>query len=204
MYRMPDRQLSLDEFHLGFSGKLDPNNRWVKMARLIPWGEIEKKYAKLFVENNGQPAKPLRMALGTLIIREKLGLSDEETVEHIKESPYLQYFIGLQEFQTEAPFDPSLLVNFRKRLTLDILGEINEQLRSGAVAKKKAVTVEKSSKSDDSQDPPATGGGGKTNSSAPNKLESPPPVGGKLILDATCAPGRHPVPHRLVTAQRSP
>ncbi|MHC1761418.1 MAG: hypothetical protein AB9917_18275 [Negativicutes bacterium] len=88
MYRMPDRQLSLDEFHLGFSGKLDPNNRWVKMARLVPWGEIEKKYAKLFVENNGQPVKPLRMALRTLVIREKLSLSDEEEkMEYIKERP---------------------------------------------------------------------------------------------------------------------
>ena len=57
MYRMPDRQLSLDEFYLGFSGTMDPENRWVKMSRLIPWESIEKQYATLFVENNGQPAK---------------------------------------------------------------------------------------------------------------------------------------------------
>jgi hypothetical protein len=34
------------------------------------------------------------MALGALIIKEKLGISDRETVEQIRENPYLQYFIG--------------------------------------------------------------------------------------------------------------
>ncbi|VXD22689.1 transposase (fragment) [Planktothrix paucivesiculata PCC 9631] len=37
------------------------------------------------------------MALGALIIKEKLGISDRETVEQIKENPYLQYFIGLSD-----------------------------------------------------------------------------------------------------------
>jgi hypothetical protein len=34
------------------------------------------------------------MALGALIIKEKLGISDRLTVEQIRENPYLQYFIG--------------------------------------------------------------------------------------------------------------
>ena len=34
----------------------------------------------------------MRIALGALIIKEKLKLSDEETVEQIRENPYLQYF----------------------------------------------------------------------------------------------------------------
>jgi hypothetical protein len=33
------------------------------------------------------------MALGALIIKEKLGISDRETVEQIRENPYLQYFM---------------------------------------------------------------------------------------------------------------
>jgi hypothetical protein len=32
----------------------------------------------------GAPAKSFRMALGALIIKEKLGISDRETVEQIK------------------------------------------------------------------------------------------------------------------------
>jgi len=45
-----------------------------------------------------RPAKPVRMAIGSLIIKEKLGLSDIETVEMIAENPYMQYFIGLEAF----------------------------------------------------------------------------------------------------------
>ena len=49
----------------------------------------------------GAPAKPFRMALGALIIKEYLGTSDRETVERIKESPYLQYFLGLPGFNRQ-------------------------------------------------------------------------------------------------------
>jgi hypothetical protein len=42
----------------------------------------------------GLRAKSFRMALGALIIKEKLGISDRPRVEQIRENPYLQYFIG--------------------------------------------------------------------------------------------------------------
>ena len=185
VYRMPDRQLSLDDFYLGFNGSLDSENRWVKLARLIPWETIEKKYATLFVENNGQPAKPLRMALGALIIKEKENWSDRQTVQHIIESPYLQYFIGLSAFQKEAPFDSSLMVDFRKRLTSTILGEINEMIRPDVVPAK----TEESSNSDDPKDPPPPAiVSGRGEPSSPPKHKTPVPLKGKLILDATCAP----------------
>jgi IS5 family transposase len=50
-----------------------------------------KWYAKKFPSKRGAPALTVRMALGALIIKEKLGLTDLETVEQIKENPYLQY-----------------------------------------------------------------------------------------------------------------
>ena len=37
-----------------------------------------------------------RVAVASLIIKEKLTLSDEETVEQIRENPYLQYFLGYE------------------------------------------------------------------------------------------------------------
>jgi len=63
----------------------------------------------------GAPAKSLRIALGALIIKEILRISDREVVEQIKENPYLQYFIGLTSYRNEAPFEASLLVHFRQR-----------------------------------------------------------------------------------------
>jgi hypothetical protein len=47
------------------------------------------------------------MALGALIIKEKLGISDRPRVEQIRENPYLQYFIGQVSYSNELPFDPS-------------------------------------------------------------------------------------------------
>lgn len=104
----------------------------MKLAKLIPWDVIEDKYASLFDKKNmGAPAKPVRMALGALIIKEKGGFSDEEVGEQIKENPYLQYFIGLTEFQKDAPFDPSMMVHFRKRFNAQIMKEINELICLG-------------------------------------------------------------------------
>jgi len=126
LYKKPDDQLSIDDFILPFEGKLRADNRWVQMAKIIPWERIENDYAKLFPNNIGQVAKPARMALGALIIKEKLKLSDEETVQQITENPYLQYFIGFKEYEQEQPFDPSLMVHFRKRFGLESISAINE------------------------------------------------------------------------------
>ena len=46
------------------------------MAKLIPWFEFEEEYAQNFSEDIVAPAKSFRMALGALIIKEKLGTSD--------------------------------------------------------------------------------------------------------------------------------
>jgi len=69
------------DFELPNGCKLAEDNRWVKMAQLIPWLEFESDYAENFPTEMGAPAKSFRMALGALIIKEKLGISDIETVE---------------------------------------------------------------------------------------------------------------------------
>ena len=72
--------------------------------------------------------KPLRMVLGSILIQKKYGLFDRELVEEIKEKLYLQFFIGLSRYRDEAPFVPSLLVEFRKRLNEIVPAEINEMI----------------------------------------------------------------------------
>ena len=79
MYQPKFHQLTFENFHLPFGGKLDPENRWVKLAAVIPWHVAETMYAKNFLSKRGAPALTVRMALGSLIIKEKLGLSDIET-----------------------------------------------------------------------------------------------------------------------------
>jgi Transposase domain (DUF772). len=119
---------SPSDFELPSCGKLSLLNRWVKMAELIPWSEFEAEYAKNFPTEMGAPAKSFRMALGALIIKEKLGISDRETVEQIRENPYLQYFIGQSSYSNELPFDPSLLVHFRQRISPNLINKVNERM----------------------------------------------------------------------------
>ena len=193
MYKKANKkQLS---FLLPFDGKLDPENRWVKLSEIIPWDDIEEKYAELFPANCGMPAKPLRMALGALIIKEKCGFSDRETVEQIKENPYLQYFIGLEEFKTEAPFDSSLMVHFRKRLGVDEIIDINEM-----ICRAKAEDENKDINDDDNDHEPQSPDSENTTQGTDDKQFNK----GTLILDATCAPAdiRYPTDLSLLNEAR--
>ncbi len=129
MYRkVEDTPRQAEDFELPFEGKLSQDNRWVIMAKLVPWDEFEEEYAKNFAKDMGAPALPFRIALGSLIIKEKLGISDRETVEQIKENPYLQYFIGKTHYSNEAPYDPSILVRFRERINVNLVNQINERM----------------------------------------------------------------------------
>ena len=110
--------------------------------------------------------------------------SDIETLEQIKENPYLQYFIGLKEYTYEAPFDSSLMVHFRKRFGMDAINAINEKI------------FEKYKKDRDDNPPQAGGTGKKSKGKTKNK--------GKLIIDATCAPAdiRYPTDLSLLNEAR--
>ena len=95
MYRHNEQQLEFEDFLLPFGGHLRSNNRWVKLTKLIPWEDVEKLYSsQLSNSGMGAPALSVRIALGALIIKERLGVSDEEAVEQIRENPYLQFFLG--------------------------------------------------------------------------------------------------------------
>lgn len=149
MYRKEEQTLiSPENFSLGSEGKLSLENRWVIMASLIPWQEFEEEYASLFSSEMGAPAKSFRMALGALIIKEKLGISDRETVEQIKENPYLQYFLGMSSYSNQAPFDASMLVHFRERTGVSLINKVNQSMVKRMLEKASTVseTVESSSR----------------------------------------------------------
>ena len=129
MYRKKERvPITPENFELLPGTKLSSENRWVIMSELIPWDDFEEEYAKQFKIEKGAPAKPFRMALGALIIKEQLGISDRETVEQIRENPYLQYFIGLEVYTFKPPFEASMMVHFRQRINVDLVKRINEEM----------------------------------------------------------------------------
>lgn len=126
MYKHNLKQLEFVEFSLPFEGKLSRDNKWVRLAALVPWEQFEDRYQKNFSDSGvGHPALSVRMALAALIVKEELGASDRACVDQITENPYLQYFCGLKAFITDPPFDASLFVHFRKRFPADVLGQVN-------------------------------------------------------------------------------
>ena len=179
-------QHSFLDFNQPLGLHMNPDNRWIKLADRIPWDTFEAKYAELFPSDTGNVAKPLRMALGALIIQIKFPYSDRELVEQIAENPYLQYFIELPVFREEAPFDASTLVLFRKRISAEMLMEVNEYL----LAHK-----------DDDKDDHTPLSGGKTNDDGTAKEATHK---GTLTLDATCAPAniRYPQDISLLNEAR--
>ncbi|WP_425059060.1 transposase [Sporomusa carbonis] len=101
--------MTIDDFILPFSGSFSADNCWVRLARIIPWEEIEKDYVFLFPSDRGNVAKPVRMALGALITQTRCGYTDRELVQQITENPYLQYFIGLRKLPVDQIFYSSCL-----------------------------------------------------------------------------------------------
>ena len=176
MYRERDRdQLALSDFLLPFGGRLSADNRWVKLAQLMPWDFIEDIYAAQFSADSGVPAISARIAFGSCYIKENENLTDERTLEYIAENPYAQYFLGLGEFRTERLFDPSMMTHFRKRFPADKVEQIN-----------KRIFAAQTDESDDNAD------------------QDPPENRGKLVLDATCAPSdiRYPSDLSLLNEAR--
>lgn len=149
---------------------MNPDSRWGRKAEVIPWNDIEDRYTELFPSQTGIPAKPLRMTLESLIIQKQYGYSDRELVEQIMKNLYYQYFVGLPGFQEEQPYAPSLLVEFRKRLTEEILGETNEM-----------IIVYNHPENH-------TPKGDGDNSAHQSDSDKEAPNSGTLVLDATCAP----------------
>jgi hypothetical protein len=97
-------------------GGLRPDNRWMKLGRLIPWNQMEEIHRKYFSDRMGRPAKDSRLICGLLVVKHTKGFSDEAVAEDYLENPYVQAFCGEETFVTEGGIDPSLLSKIRKRL----------------------------------------------------------------------------------------
>jgi hypothetical protein len=154
MCRHNEKQLQFKKFEFMVGGKLRSDNRRVNLAQQIPWEDIEDLYASSFA-GTGQraPARSVRIAPGALIIKERLRMSDEETVEQIKENPYPQDFPGFKQYEDKAVFYPTLFVHFRKRFLEDII-----IIRNNNLIAENALSEKKNRKnSDEGDDAPGAG-----------------------------------------------
>lgn len=206
MYRKKSPQLSIEDFILPFGGKLQGDNRWVKLSALIPWDTFEERYAKGF-SNTGNPAKNARVALGSLLIQTRMKWPDEELVEQIRENPYLQFFLGRREYSAKPLFEASSLVHFRKRITPEMLAEVNEAIRKKNEPPIPPPPTQQPplSPPDSPPDPPSGSSNGTSHDpSSTISTSSGESNKGKLILDATVAPQdiRYPTDLSLLNEAR--
>jgi IS5 family transposase len=104
---------------------LNPKHTLVLLADEIPWHEFDQQYKHLY-SNTGLPAKPIRLMVGLLILKQLKDLSDEQVVIEWVQNPYFQYFCGESEFKWTTPCDPSDLTHFRNRIGKDQIEKILE------------------------------------------------------------------------------
>jgi hypothetical protein len=153
-----------------FEAKLDENNRWVVLSKIVPWEEFAWLYYKNFKSNRGAPTKDARLVLGVIIIKHIMKTDDRGVIEMIQENPYMQYFLGLEAFTYEQVMTPSLLVSIRKRIDLDVFESLTDDLiRKGLKLKSGVQDKEVDGDSKDNDDDPDPHPGNK----------------GKLQMDAT-------------------
>jgi transposase, IS5 family len=167
-------QLTIIGFETPFSRTLNPDNRWVILANRIPWDILVSVYQKQMGNDiTGADGINPRVAIGSMIIKHKCDLSDRETVQQVQENMYMQYFIGYSSFSDEEPFDASLFVDFRKRLGIDQINEINGKI----------LGLGHAGSGDGQSDIPKDSG---TNPGTP--VTEGPTHKGQLITDATACP----------------
>lgn len=191
----------MEEFSLPFGGRLLRDNRWVRLAGLMPWEYIEEIYAQNMSSEIGRPAISSRIAFGAIFIKEYCHITDEDTVTNLQENSYMQYFVELHEFHPEPLFDPSMMVHFRKRFPVEEVAKINEYVCTGKWPEEQRNVDRNDDTGDGNESPvPPSGEGesashhgesrkGKANPNTSKKKKHRRKKNqGKLILDATVVP----------------
>lgn len=170
---------SASDFQTPFGAGLVSDNRWVCWAHQIPWAELSRAYHGA-LKTGGRPAKPARLVIGALIIKHRLRLSDVETIEQLRENPYLQYFCGFERYQQKAAFAPTLFVKLRERLTPERFAAFEQAVIADMerVSNRAGPGI-----TDDDSPPPAAGAPG-----APSEVPADPAApDAALIVDASVA-----------------
>ncbi len=188
-------QLEFVGFESPFTKNLDPCNRWVKLAKQIPWDKISNVYQKQLNNSiTGAGGINPRVAIGSIFIKHICDLSDRETVQQIQENVYMQYFIGYSSFSYDPVFDASLFVDLRKRFGADQINTINELIMGLVSADTKQTDTKQA-------DPPPGNFACKKDDTDPSKNQDQltvqaiektsvelPENKGDLIVDATACP----------------
>jgi IS5 family transposase len=115
MLLKPDKSPQLG-FFATLADQLDQRHSLYLLANKIEWAIFDNAFSKHYSANQGKPAKPIRLMVSLLILKQLRNLSDESMVEQWSENMYYQYFSGGQTFTPKRPCVATELVEFRKRI----------------------------------------------------------------------------------------
>ena len=124
--------------------QLDRNDPLLRLADAIPWRELDQAFRRHYTQGHGRPAKPIRLMVGLLMLKQLENLSDEALVLQFKRNPYYQAFCGLTEFSLKPPCDSTELVHFRNRIGpdgMDKLFQVSVRLH-GKAAQEDTVNID--------------------------------------------------------------
>lgn len=119
-------QLKINEFSDFNQLNLNPDNRWIQLSSIIPWDKLVARWSQAYNNQLGASGVNPRVLIGALIIKHKMNLTDEHTIEIIRENPYMQFFLGLDSFNPEALFSPTLFVELRKKIDASTLSDLSD------------------------------------------------------------------------------
>lgn len=103
-------------FFSSFDDTLSQKHPLYILANKVDWKSFEDAFQPLYCQDNGRPAKPIRLMVGLLMLKHIRNISDESVVEQWAENNYYQYFCGEKSFVPGVPCEASELVHFRKRI----------------------------------------------------------------------------------------
>ncbi|GHV13920.1 hypothetical protein FACS1894169_01880 [Bacteroidia bacterium] len=102
------------------------------LANKVAWDMFETSFRPLYCQDNGTPAKPIRLMVGLLILKHVRNVSDESIVEQWSENLYYQYFCGQRDFVPVYPCASSEPVHFRRRAAVEpTIGHVKSDHRLG-------------------------------------------------------------------------
>lgn len=130
-------------FYSSLSDMLDMNDPLIALSNAIDWKIFENEFAG-FYSKDGSPAKPIRLMVGLLILKQLENLSDESIVIQWKRNPYYQYFCGYNEMQVCEPCHSTQLVKFRQRIGtkgMELIFKVSVQLH-GRRAEEQQVLID--------------------------------------------------------------
>ena len=99
----------------GLSEQLNPTHPIYHLSKIIDGESLETYFTRLY-SRRGRPAKPVRLMISLLLLKQLHDLSDEQVVEGWIENPYWEFLSGEYELQWPTPVASSDLTHFHKRI----------------------------------------------------------------------------------------